>query len=153
MKGVDGLDEHGRAALQERADRAEDLRRKVLGKDDVANSDASDEDHFDVDDADDDAIRANAFDELTALERREADEAAQGKPGGLAGMKFMVRAAAVEKQRADELAADLRRDLEGRPDEDDEDVADDAAPASNRVEGNVGRLAFAPSLVRYAARF
>ena len=146
LGGLHGLDEGAQTALVDRAVREEQLRRKILGRDNEDDSDNLDDVSEDDPGSDLEAIRRSAFDELASLERRDAIMTAEAssEPQGLLGMKFMQRGMAAEQQRVDALMDDFREELDELEHDDDED-APKSQPTHARVNGNAGRFLFTPS--------
>ncbi|BGP02305.1 U3 small nucleolar RNA-associated protein 14 [Rhodotorula toruloides] len=155
IDGLEGLEEERNAAIRDMVSRREELRKKIAG---VDSDDAVDEfatgseDERDSDDEegeDVDAIRRQAFDELAALDAKEAAAKANDpKLKGVLNMKFMrdamARADRQVQQEADELKLRLAEmDEAGRMDEDEED--DQPLAMSEQVQGNLGRMVFGPS--------
>ena len=146
------LDEDQRRDIAEMLDRGEKLRRRIQGED---SGEDSGEDDGDVDSgADEETIKARAFDELAALQREDDPPLEDsGKTKSVFAMKFMKDAMAREQQRANQMADDFVNELGGRiPNDDGEDDAPDSADRSGaQVERVGGRVTYRPgALVRPA---
>ncbi|GAA5893630.1 hypothetical protein JCM8208_000844 [Rhodotorula glutinis] len=164
VDGLEGLDEERNAAIRDMVSRREELRKKIAGvgsgddeRDEFASSDEGDDDSMasggdeGEDGGDVDAVRRRAFDELAALDAKEAAlKAGNPKLKGVMNMKFMrhamSRADRDVQREEDELRQrlaqlDEARDASGGEDE------DGAAPVSmsEQVEGNLGRMVFGPT--------
>lgn len=154
--GIEGLDEERNTAVREMVKRGEELRKKIAGiesgddEDEFGGDDGSEEDDMD---ADYDQIRGTAFDELAALDAKEARAAAEGpKAKGVVGMKFMQDAIARDSRKVQAETDELRRKLETMDqmqvdEEESEGEQDDHAATgiSKQVQGNLGRMVFGPS--------
>ncbi|KZV71015.1 Utp14-domain-containing protein [Peniophora sp. CONT] len=144
MHGRGELDADQRQDIHDMLDRGEKLRRRIEGRKD---SDASEEESSD-DEADPDALRSRAFDELEALKGdAETDDLGGGTKGkSVFNMKFMRDAAAREQREVDRQADDFAREIgavEGGSDEEDGEGAH-AEPSSNTFERVGGRMSFRP---------
>lgn len=154
MGGMGEGDEELKLALRGKRDKEEELRRKIkgLGSGDEDEDESGDES---VGDEDVDEIRLRAFDELASAEAKEearAAEASKGKKSGILGMKFMKDAMERERRRADEEEDVFKKELErleGSDEEDGDGEVDDAegngTAVADMVQGNQGRMVFAPS--------
>ncbi|VDC05781.1 unnamed protein product [Peniophora sp. CBMAI 1063] len=143
MQGRGELDADQRQDIHDMLDRSEKLRRRIEGRKD---SDASEEESSD-DEADPDALRARAFDELEALKGdEETGDLGGGKKGkSVFDMKFMRDAAAREQREVERQADDFAREigaLEGGSDEDGEGGVEEHS--SNMFERIGGRMSFRP---------
>ncbi|BGP24942.1 U3 small nucleolar RNA-associated protein 14 [Rhodotorula toruloides] len=155
IDGLEGLEEERNAAIRDMVSRREELRKKIAGVDsddavdEFASGSDDERDSDDEDDEDVDTIRRQAFDELAALDAREAAARANDpKLKGVLNMKFMrdamARADRQVQQEADELKQRLAEmDEAGRMDENEED--DQPLALSEQVQGNLGRMVFGPS--------
>lgn len=142
--GGDGGEVEGRRkAKEDMLDIKERLQRKIMGRDEgqVSSSDEETEE----DEADEDAIKARAFDQLSDLDARE--------PGveqvtGLVKMAFMRKAREREMRHVAEDEKGLRKEIElfGQIDSADEEneEGEEGADVTHmmRVEGNEGRIVF-----------
>ncbi|GAA5887298.1 hypothetical protein JCM16303_006580 [Sporobolomyces ruberrimus] len=151
VDGLDGLEDERNKSIRDMVERRDQLRKKIAGLED----DDEDEDEFapsgsegeygSGDDADFDSIRQKAFDELAALDAKEA-AAIENDPKlkGVMNMKFMKDARARADREVGKEADELRRRLEQM---DQVAEADDDEPIalSQQVQGNLGRLVFGPS--------
>lgn len=150
-RGVMGRREQdvdGRMAIEEQLQRGEQLRRKIQG---LGSGDESEpDDYSDLDDnaeEDEEGIRAGAFDELRALEQREAaqaeaDEEAALKAGGKKGvynMKFMKDAREREARKANGMVDDFVAELDGLGEDEEDDEKDAQKARVIRLQGNAGR--------------
>ncbi|GAA5983323.1 hypothetical protein JCM10908_000241 [Rhodotorula pacifica] len=164
IDGLEGLEEERNASIRDMVARREELRKKIAGiedGDDEVDEFASDSEGGDGgSDSDDDAagqdvdaIRRRAFDELAALDAKEAAAKANDpKLKGVLNMKFMRDAMArADKQvasEADELRQRLAQmDEAGRIVDDEGEEGNVPAPMalSEQVQGNLGRMVFGPS--------
>ncbi|KAL7343358.1 Utp14 protein-domain-containing protein [Rhodotorula toruloides] len=155
IDGLEGLEEERNAAIRDMVSRREELRKKIAGVDsddavdEFATGSEDERDSDDEDGEDVNAIRRQAFDELAALDAKEAAAKANDpKLKGVLNMKFMrdamARADRAVQQEADELKLRLAEmDEAGRMDEDDEE--DQPLAMSEQVQGNLGRMVFGPS--------
>jgi U3 small nucleolar RNA-associated protein 14 len=127
----------------------ERLQKKIMGHGDDSSSGDDDDDSGDEEE-DEDAIRAKAFNQLTALDK--AGQEGKGGKKGLMEMAFMKKAQDREMKRVAEDEKQARIDIEryGR-DSDEEDGDSDEGGGDDavmeRVGGNEGRMVFAPSVV------
>ncbi|WWC61424.1 uncharacterized protein I303_104008 [Kwoniella dejecticola CBS 10117] len=146
--GGDGDElEDRRRAKEEMLNMKERLTRKIMGKDE--NSDSEDESEEESEE-EEEGIKSKAFDQLAALDAKNATEQeAKGKAGkGLMQMAFMKKAEERNMKKVAETEAELRRDIQmfggdydGASDGDEED--DEGEEASMlRVGGNEGRMVF-----------
>ncbi|KZO95969.1 Utp14-domain-containing protein [Calocera viscosa TUFC12733] len=138
------MDVDVRREMNEQLERSEQLRRKILGH----GQDSDESESEDDDDADEDAIRDRAFNELAALDGKDADMAS-GKRKGIMNMKFMQEAAAEDEQRLNKDRDDFVRELERLGADPDKMQQDDADIEEERqafvlVDGNKGRRVFGP---------
>ncbi|BGP32399.1 hypothetical protein JCM10296v2_004180 [Rhodotorula toruloides] len=155
IDGLEGLEEERNAAIRDMVSRREELRKKIAGVDsddavdEFATGSENERDSDDEEGEDVDAIRRQAFDELAALDAKEAAAKANDpKLKGVLNMKFMrdamARADRQVQQEADELKLRLAEmDEAGRMDEDEEE--DQPLATSEQVQGNLGRMVFGPS--------
>ncbi|BGP48517.1 hypothetical protein JCM10450v2_004393 [Rhodotorula kratochvilovae] len=156
VDGLDGLEEERNAAIRDMVARREELRKKIAGvgsddeRDEFASSDDGDRDSAESgDDEDFDAVRRRAFDDLAALDAKEAAlKANDPKLKGVLNMKFMKDAMARADRDVQREEDELRQRLAQL---DEVDAAsggeDDAAPLamSEQVQGNLGRMVFGPT--------
>ncbi|GAA6063640.1 hypothetical protein JCM10212_002601 [Sporobolomyces blumeae] len=151
VDGLDGLEDERNKAIRDMVDRRDQLRKKIAGieEDEVDEfaSSGSDDGAASDDVADFDTIRRSAFDELAALDSKEAAAAANDpKAKGVMNMKFMKDAQARADREVQQDADNLRKrlaqmdEIADRQDEDDAPVA-----MSEQVQGNLGRMVFGPS--------
>lgn len=128
MRGRKGdaedMDE-ARRAIDEQLSRSEQLRRRIEGRRDGS----SDEDSYkdSAEDSDEDP-QAAAFDELRALDDREAEqqaEAPQGSKKGVWNMKFMQDARNRDTAAADQVRQDFEADLRRMRKEEDASGSDE----------------------------
>jgi U3 small nucleolar RNA-associated protein 14 len=144
----DNLEER-RRAKEDMLDIKERLQKKIMGHGDDSSSGDDDDDSGDEEE-DEDAIRAKAFNQLTALDK--AGQEGKGGKKGLMEMAFMKKAQDREMKRVAEDEKQARIDIEryGR-DSDEEDGDSDEGGGDDavmeRVGGNEGRMVFAPSVV------
>ncbi|GAA5863261.1 hypothetical protein JCM3774_000832 [Rhodotorula dairenensis] len=162
IDGLEGLEEERNASIRDMVARREELRKKIAGIDDgddevdefASDSDrdggATDSDANDEQDVD--AIRRRAFDELAALDAKEAAAKANDpKLKGVLNMKFMRDAMARADKQVESEAEELRQrlaqvDEAGRVvDDDEQDDARAPMALSEQVQGNLGRMVFGPS--------
>lgn len=160
IDGLEGLEEERNASIRDMVSRREELRKKIAGIDDDGEMDefASDSDADDRAggaDSDDegqdvDAVRRRAFDELAALDAKEAAAKANDpKLKGVLNMKFMRDAMARADKQVTAEEEELRQrlaqmDEAGRIADGDEDAPPPGA-MSEQVQGNLGRMVFGPS--------
>ncbi|GAA6047448.1 hypothetical protein JCM3770_001310 [Rhodotorula araucariae] len=165
VDGLDGLEEERNAAIRDMVARREELRKKIAGvgsddeRDEFASSD--DDDHDSTasggEDDDFDAVRRRAFDELAALDAKEAAlKANDPKLEGVMNMKFMkdamARADRDVQREEDELRQRLAQlDEVGAASDGEDDVAPLAM--SEQVQGNLGRMVFGPTSTAAKACF
>ncbi|GAA5962538.1 hypothetical protein JCM8115_002113 [Rhodotorula mucilaginosa] len=157
IDGLEGLEEERNASIRDMVARREELRKKIAGIEDGDEVDefASDSDNAetdsDADERDVDAIRRRAFDELAALDAKEAAvKANDPKLKGVLNMKFMRDAMARADKQVESEAEELRQrlaqmDEAGRVVDDDEEDAPAPMALSEQVQGNLGRMVFGPS--------
>lgn len=159
IDGLEGLEEERNASIRDMVARREELRKKIAGIEDGDEVDefASDSDRegatdSDADEQDVDAIRRRAFDELAALDAKEAAAKANDpKLKGVLNMKFMRDAMARADKQVESDAEELRQrlaqmDEAGRVvDDGDDDEASAPMALSEQVQGNLGRMVFGPS--------
>ena len=150
VEGLDGLEDERNKSIRDMVERRDQLRKKIAGiedeeEDEFAPSGSEDE-YASGDDADFDSIRKTAFNELAALDAKEA-AAAENDPKlkGVMNMKFMKDARARASREVEKDADELRRKLEqmdkaGEREEDDEPIL-----LAQQVQGNLGRMVFGPS--------
>lgn len=144
MQGRGELDADQRQDIHDMLDRGEKLRRRIEGRKD---SDASD-DESSEDEADPDALRSRAFDELEAL-KGDADTddlAGQKKGKSVFDMKFMRDAAAREQREVDRQADDFAREIGALEDGSDAEEGEGARgePSASTLERTGGRMSFRP---------
>ena len=169
VDGLEGLDEERNAAIRDMVSRREELRKKIAGvgsgddeRDDFASSDDGEGEGDDdsmasgADDDDVDAVRRRAFDELAALDAKEAAlKASDPKLKGVMNMKFMRDAMSRAERDVQRDEDELRQRL-AQLDEMRDDAAtaggegeDEDGPApvsmSEQVQGNLGRMVFGPT--------
>jgi U3 small nucleolar RNA-associated protein 14 len=145
--------EDRRRAKEEMLDIRDKLRQKIMGREEGASGSDEDDDEEADDDGDDpEAIKARAFDQLAAI---EAKDAAAGQAGGkgLMQMAFMQKAQDRELKRVAGDEQELRREIarygneEASGDESgSEDEESGAGAMMERVGGNEGRMVFAPTV-------
>jgi U3 small nucleolar RNA-associated protein 14 len=141
MKGRGELDDEQRRDVSEMLDRGEKLRRRIQGV--GSDDDESGEDDIDSD-ADDEVLKASAFDELTALRAQaEVDSVADSSAKSVFQMKFMKDAARRDMQKVNESIDDYARELEGGVLEDDEEP-NPMTEASATVHRLNGRVSYQP---------
>ena len=144
MQGRGELDADQRQDIHDMLDRGEKLRRRIEGRKD---SDASEEESSD-DEADSEALRARAFDELEALKGDvDTDDLGGGKKGkSVFDMKFMRDAAAREQREVDRQADDFAREIGalGGDSDDEGDTGNGEEPVSSTFERVGGRMSFRP---------
>ncbi|WWC69729.1 uncharacterized protein I206_103672 [Kwoniella pini CBS 10737] len=146
--GGDGEElEDRRKAKEEMLNMKEKLTRKIMGKDD--NSDSEDESEEESEE-EEEGIKSKAFDQLAALDAKNAAEQ-QGRLAGGKGimqMAFMKKAEERNMKKVSETEADLRRDIqmfgEDRASDEDEedDDEEDEKPSMLKIGGNEGRMVF-----------
>ncbi|GAA5887802.1 hypothetical protein JCM5296_001772 [Sporobolomyces johnsonii] len=152
LDGLEGLEDERNKAIRDMVERRDQLRKKIAGieddeVDEFAPSGSEDEELGSDDDADFDAIRRSAFDELASLDAKEAAAAANDpKLKGVMNMKFMKDARARADREVQKDADELKRRLE-QMDEIAELAEEEEAPLalSAQVQGNLGRMVFGPS--------
>lgn len=146
--GEGGEMEDRRRAKEDMLDLKERLQKKIMGHGDDSSSDEDDDEEGEVEE-DEDAIRAKAFNQLSALDQAEA-EAGKGGKKGLMEMAFMKKAQDREMKRVAEDEKQARIDIEryGRDSdgEDGSDSDDEKDAVMERVGGNEGRMVFAPAV-------
>ncbi|GJN90772.1 hypothetical protein Rhopal_003786-T1 [Rhodotorula paludigena] len=151
IDGLEGLDEERNAAIRDMVARREELRKKITGAgsddevDEFASSDDGASGDSDGDDDDDvDAVRRRAFDELAALDAKEAAiKANDPKLKGVLGMKFMQNAMARADRQVQQEAEELRQRLAQMDEQGAASDDDGEAPPlamSEQVQGNLGRM-------------
>ena len=157
IDGLEGLEEERNASIRDMVARREELRKKIAGIEDGDEVDefASDSDNAETDseadERDVDAIRRRAFDELAALDAKEAAvKANDPKLKGVLNMKFMRDAMARADKQVESEAEELRQrlaqmDEAGRIVDDDEEDGPAPMALSEQVQGNLGRMVFGPS--------
>ncbi|GAA6028278.1 hypothetical protein JCM8097_006953 [Rhodosporidiobolus ruineniae] len=156
IDGLEGLEEERNASIRDMVSRREELRKKIAGidsgdeVDEFASDGSGGDGDSDDEDGDFDTVRRRAFDELAALDAKEAAiKANDPKLKGVLNMKFMkdamARADRQVQQEEDELRQRLAQmDEMGERDEDDEE-GDNPLAMSEQVGGNLGRMVFGPS--------
>lgn len=151
--GGDGEIEDRRRAKEDMLELKERLQRKIMGQDEGASSDDDEEDDEDEENDDEDAIRAKAFDQLNALEKKDLQaQAAAGGKKGLMQMAFMQKAQDREMKRVAEEEKEARREIEqyGRENDNDESSDEDGDETMvERVGGNEGRMVFTSANVSF----
>jgi U3 small nucleolar RNA-associated protein 14 len=152
-----------RNAIEEQLQQGERLRRRIQGQ---ASDDESDSEEDSDEEAGASDPRRQAFDELAALQARDA--AAQeaeadmqggrqtsGKKGGVWAMKFMAdarkRDAATTQEEIDAFRAELASEEEGSTD-DEERAEKELLARRTNVQGNAGRAVFGTSGVQTAKK-
>ncbi|GAA5943759.1 hypothetical protein JCM3775_000944 [Rhodotorula graminis] len=171
VDGLDGLDEERNAAIRDMVTRRDELRKKIAGvgsgddeRDEFASSDEDEDDDSmasggEGEGDDVEAVRRRAFDELAALDAKEAAlKAGDPKLKGVMNMKFMRDAMSRADRDVQREEDELRQRLEqlddmrdgaanGGGEEEDEDEGGGAAPVSmsEQVDGNLGRMVFGPT--------
>ncbi|GAA6021465.1 hypothetical protein JCM11491_006504 [Sporobolomyces phaffii] len=150
VDGLDGLEDERNKSIRDMVERRDQLRKKIAGIEDDEDEDefatsGSEDDAGSQDDADFDSIRKTAFDELRALDAKEA-AAAQNDPElkGVMNMKFMKDARARASREVEKDADELRRRLE-QMDQAVDQEEDEPLALAQQVQGNLGRMVFAPS--------
>lgn len=151
MRSRGELDEDQRRDVVEMLERGEKLRRRIQGVGSDESGDDDDEES-ENDDGEDgiEKIKANAFDELNALDKGDGStDALRGKKGkSIFEMKFMKDAMARDEQRTKQLADDFVREMGMHNAEDDEDdeLVGGRLEESNgaAVERVGGRVTFRP---------
>ena len=123
-------DEDQRMAKLEMLDMKERLQRKIHA---VGSDDDSDESSEDDSDADEEAIKTRAFDQLAKLDAKTAPEPTKG----IAGMAFMKKAAEREMKKVREAEAALRAELDG-----DEEAGSEDEDAPSMMKVGEGRMVF-----------
>lgn len=149
MKHRGELDEDQRRDIAEMLDRGEKLRRRIRGED---SGEDSGDDEDDDSEADEEAIKARAFDELSAIQREEESvPEGSGKGKSVFEMKFMKDAVARDRYRADKMVDDFVKELGGLvPNEDgNEDALESVDHHGAQIVRVGGRVTYRPgSLVR-----
>lgn len=158
VDGLDGLEEERNAAIRDMVARREELRKKIAGvgsddeRDEFASSDDGDDRDSAGSDADDDvdAVRRRAFDELAALDAKEAAlKSNDPKLKGVLNMKFMrdamARADRDVQREEDELRQRLAQLDEAREASGGEEDGTAPVSMSEQVQGNLGRMVFGPT--------
>ncbi|WVW83447.1 hypothetical protein I302_105468 [Kwoniella bestiolae CBS 10118] len=138
--------EDRRRAKEEMLNMKEKLQRKIMGKDEGSDSESESEEESGEDEG---IIKSRAFDQLAALDAKNAaDLETNGKAGkGLMQMAFMKKAQEREMKKVAETEAELRRDIEmfgeeRGSDDDEDDDEEEERPSMLRVGGNEGRMVF-----------
>ncbi|KAH9811274.1 small-subunit processome [Melampsora americana] len=141
VAGLKGLGNDASHATRERIRREELLTQKIAGQGERdGESDGSDEDSDYDSDMEVDTIKKRALNELSALDSQHSTKS-EAPAKGLIGMKFMQTAMARKEREADEAEAQLRKALIDAED----GASDDSDERSGmKVQGNPGRLIFAP---------
>ncbi|TNY24733.1 Utp14 protein-domain-containing protein [Rhodotorula diobovata] len=158
VDGLDGLEEERNAAIRDMVARREELRKKIAGvgsddeRDEFASSDDGDDRDSAGSDGDDDvdAVRRCAFDELAALDAKEAAlKSNDPKLKGVLNMKFMrdamARADRDVQREEDELRQRLAQLDEAREASGGEEDGTAPVSMSEQVQGNLGRMVFGPT--------
>ncbi|KAH8094740.1 Utp14-domain-containing protein [Cristinia sonorae] len=141
MKHRGELDEDQRRDISEMLDRGEKLRRRIRGEE---SGDDSEGDEDDDSEEDEDAIKAKAFDELTALQREDGS-IPEGKKGkSVFDMKFMKDAMARDRQRANQMVDDFVKELGGISHEGGEDDVMQSVDHEAQIERVGGRVVYRP---------
>ncbi|RFU31666.1 hypothetical protein B7463_g4677, partial [Scytalidium lignicola] len=136
VTGRAAWDEDARVGITEMARRDEELRKRVEGRivrtDGTANSDMSESDSEDDESGEDEAEEQQRL--LRQLDDvRRTDAINETVPGGkLANLKFMRKAAEARKKENDVLADEIRREING---EDNSNEEDETADIGRRIFG------------------
>jgi U3 small nucleolar RNA-associated protein 14 len=146
-QGGEGEMEDRRRAREEMLDIKEKLQRKIQGRDDGDSSDSGADSDSNSED-DEDAIRAKAFNQLSALDKPVVEK---GKKG-LMEMAFMKKAQDREMRKVAQDEKQARMDIENygndrNSDDDDDEEGSDQEAIMEKVGGNEGRMVFAPTKV------
>lgn len=139
VNGMYGLevDDELRQGEVDRVKREAALRKKIAGQ---ASGSESEQEDSDLEEGDDEAIRAAALRSLDRAATKDQQEAVKAEePKGLMGMKFMRAAQARKEAEQQELEDAFRRQMEG------DDVPEDADQNHAIVQGNAGRRVFVPN--------
>lgn len=151
VDGLDGLEDERNKSIRDMVERRDQLRKKIAGLEDDEEEDefapsGSEDEYGSGDDADFDSIRKTAFNELAALDAKEA-AAAENDPKlkGVMNMKFMKDARARASQETEKDADELRRKLEQMDQAADREEDDEPIALAQQVQGNLGRMVFGPS--------
>ncbi|GAA5938943.1 uncharacterized protein JCM15063_004371 [Sporobolomyces koalae] len=153
VDGLDGLEDERNKSIRDMVERRDQLRKKIAGLEDDEEEDefapsGSEQEYGSDDGADFNSIRRTAFDELAALDAKEA-AAAENDPKlkGVMNMKFMKDARARASREVEQDAAELRQRLEqmDRVGEVDSEGEETPLAISQAVQGNLGRMVFGPS--------
>ncbi|GAA5959641.1 hypothetical protein JCM21900_002143 [Sporobolomyces salmonicolor] len=151
LDGLEGLEDERNKAIRDMVERRDQLRQKIAGieddeVDEFAPSGSEDEELGSDDDADFDAIRRSAFDELASLDAKEAAAAANDpKLKGVMNMKFMKDARARADREVQKDADELRRRLEQMDEVELAEEEEAPLALSSQVQGNLGRMVFGPT--------
>ncbi|GAA5851356.1 hypothetical protein JCM3766R1_007011 [Sporobolomyces carnicolor] len=151
VDGLDGLEDERNKSIRDMVERRDQLRKKIAGiededEDEFAPSGSEDGEYGSDDDADFDSIRQNAFDELAALDAKEA-AAAENDPKlkGVMNMKFMKDARARASREVEQDADELRRKLDQMDKAAEQSEDEEPMALAQQVQGNLGRMVFGPS--------
>jgi len=151
VDGLDGLEDERNKSIRDMVERRDQLRKKIAGLEDDEEEDefapsGSEDEYGSGDDADFDSIRKTAFNELAALDAKEA-AAAENDPKlkGVMNMKFMKDARARASRETEKDADELRRKLEQMDQAADREEDDEPIALAQQVQGNLGRMVFGPS--------
>lgn len=159
VDGLDGLEDERNKSIRDMVERRDQLRKKIAGiededEDEFAPSGSEDGEYGSDDDADFDSIRQNAFDELAALDAKEA-AAAENDPKlkGVMNMKFMKDARARASREVEQDADELRRKLDQMDKAAEQSEDEEPMALAQQVQGNLGRMVFGPSSTLAQVRF
>ncbi|GAA5901051.1 uncharacterized protein JCM6883_004734 [Sporobolomyces salmoneus] len=151
VDGLDGLEDERNKSIRDMVERRDQLRKKIAGIEDGDEDDefapsGSEEEYGSGDDADFDSIRQTAFDELAAIDAKEA-AAAKNDPKlkGVMNMKFMKDARTRASREVEQDADELRRKLEQMDQAAEREQDDEPIALAQQVQGNLGRMVFGPS--------
>ena len=148
--GTNGMGDgdEGRQAKEEMLRQKERLSRRTHGKGDESSEEESMSSADD--EADEEGIKARAFDQLARVDTEEGE----GKEGGLMGMAFMKKARERQKRKAVEEEEGLKKDIElfGDLDEDSQEEPNEAGDDEDEdrngnavmmnIGGTGGRMVF-----------
>ncbi|GAA5920508.1 hypothetical protein JCM1841_003452 [Sporobolomyces salmonicolor] len=151
LDGLEGLEDERNKAIRDMVERRDQLRKKIAGieddeVDEFAPSGSENEELGSDDDADFDAIRRSAFNELASLDAKEAAAAANDpKLKGVMNMKFMKDARARADREVQKDADELRHRLEQMDEVELAEEEEAPLALSSQVQGNLGRMVFGPT--------
>lgn len=142
MKGRNEFEEDGsRQNIEEMLTKGERLKRKIAGRGSDDESDESDDEGG----FDEEAIRQEAFQELSRLKEAQTDDGDSGKGKGVFEMKFMKDAMARKQNEADKEVDDFVKEMNGI---ETIENGDDADPSSGVVVSRTGgRAVYHPGAV------